>query len=656
MPEDIKIGLGADISSLIKGVDAARDRVRSFGKAIDAVNPDTDAFRKIQRDLERQGIRTTSAIEAQIVELKGLEKVFGQDAVAAAEIQKRLQSLNAELARVNASASSAVPPFNAFADAQETLGRLGIQSTSAIQAQVQQLESLKQTFQQDAAVVAQLDARIQSLNRNMGSGQGLAANVGRANNALINFSRVVQDAPFGIIGVANNIDPLVTSFQQLQAQTGSSRAAFGALVSALTGPAGIALAIGSVTSLLVVFGDDIVNAFNKGKEAAEEAKKVFEEALGAISFDGGFDDISIDSLDAVKDEIGTSAGLIRKLEKDLENARKRSAGILTRAFVPDQTAQAAAQVLVRQAEQRLSEERATLSVLQNQLAAMQAQQRVSERFSSRRVVDSRDPRTAAADVDAAEILEVSESSLSEFAGRLLEDLQEKVDQQQPIEIDFKPSAEGFLSEGANESIAEATLRLRDFDRAVNAGLVVGLDVAQQRIDLMRERLLTMLQEGVNPADAGFQRLLQTFKEQADAVRNNAIAFTLLEDFAGQALDAILFKAESVADSLRNIGRQILGILARAGIRAGLSAITGNPLSFGNALASVVGVPLSVGDITASTATGVTGGKVPSVQPNFLQGAGSIQVEVVPRFERVSGGDFVIGFNQAESTFKRRGGA
>lgn len=39
--------------------------------------------------------------------------------------------------------------------------------------------------------------------------------------ALTNFNRVLQDLPYGFIGIANNIDPLVSSFQKLKGETGS---------------------------------------------------------------------------------------------------------------------------------------------------------------------------------------------------------------------------------------------------------------------------------------------------------------------------------------------------------------------------------------------------------------------------------------------------
>ncbi len=57
----------------------------------------------------------------------------------------------------------------------------------------------------------------------------LAKGTGQATNALTNFGRVASDAPFGIIGIANNIDPLVQSFVSLRKETGSTGGALKAL-------------------------------------------------------------------------------------------------------------------------------------------------------------------------------------------------------------------------------------------------------------------------------------------------------------------------------------------------------------------------------------------------------------------------------------------
>lgn len=94
-----------------------------------------------------------------------------------------------------------------------------------------------------------------------------------ATNALTNLGRVVQDAPFGFIGIANNINPLIESFQRLKKESGSTGSAIKSLVAGLAGGGGLGLAISLGSAALSLFG----LAMNKsGKEAKVAAEKVDE--------------------------------------------------------------------------------------------------------------------------------------------------------------------------------------------------------------------------------------------------------------------------------------------------------------------------------------------------------------------------------------------
>ena len=107
--------------------------------------------------------------------------------------------------------------------------------------------------------------------------QKVSQSSGAATQSLVNLSRVAQDAPYGFIGIANNLNPLVESFQRLKEQTGSTGGAFKSLGAALTGPAGIGLAIGVASALLVKFGDALFGAGEASKKLAEQAKKVADQ-------------------------------------------------------------------------------------------------------------------------------------------------------------------------------------------------------------------------------------------------------------------------------------------------------------------------------------------------------------------------------------------
>lgn len=106
--------------------------------------------------------------------------------------------------------------------------------------------------------------------------KGLGKASANATPALLEFNRTIQDAPFGIQGVANNIQQLTANFGYLKTQTGSTRSALKAMLAGLSGPQGILLAVSLVTSLLVAFGDKLFSAKNEAEGLADATKKMAE--------------------------------------------------------------------------------------------------------------------------------------------------------------------------------------------------------------------------------------------------------------------------------------------------------------------------------------------------------------------------------------------
>lgn len=97
--------------------------------------------------------------------------------------------------------------------------------------------------------------------------------------AMVNLNRVVQDAPFGFIGIANNLDQLFQSFQQLQANTKNSGGAIKALRDSLSGPAGLALGFSVVTAAITFAQVGLRNWVRGTKDAGkstDEATKAVE--------------------------------------------------------------------------------------------------------------------------------------------------------------------------------------------------------------------------------------------------------------------------------------------------------------------------------------------------------------------------------------------
>ena len=102
-----------------------------------------------------------------------------------------------------------------------------------------------------------------------------------ATQSLINLGRVAQDAPFGFIGIANNLNPLLESFQRLKATSGSTGGALKALAKDLGGAGGLGFALSIASSLAIVFGDKLFGV-SKSAEKAKSAADSLRESISGI--------------------------------------------------------------------------------------------------------------------------------------------------------------------------------------------------------------------------------------------------------------------------------------------------------------------------------------------------------------------------------------
>lgn len=134
------------------------------------------------------------------------------------------------------------------------------------------IKTLNENIANTSGKIAHLNDRLNQSGKSMGD----------ASQSLINFSRIAQDAPYGIMGVANNLNPMVESFQRLAATEGGTKKALQAMAAGLIGPAGVGVAIGIVSSLAVTFSKEIA-AFFKGPTAElEEFRKKLKEVADDI--------------------------------------------------------------------------------------------------------------------------------------------------------------------------------------------------------------------------------------------------------------------------------------------------------------------------------------------------------------------------------------
>lgn len=203
------------------------------------------------------------------------------------EVKQIASSFNAAAAskdaidRINASIDAAAETAQQAGLKFDTLGgRLPLQDFNKFSASVNKLkQDIANGFKVNisgGSIIPPVPASVtESFNKTK-----VGAN--QAATALSNVGRVAQDLPFGFIGIQNNLNPLLESFQRLKVETGSSSAALKALGGSLIGAGGIGLALSIVSSAFLIYQNGIAGFNSKTKEAKDKAEE-FAKTLKSVA-------------------------------------------------------------------------------------------------------------------------------------------------------------------------------------------------------------------------------------------------------------------------------------------------------------------------------------------------------------------------------------
>jgi hypothetical protein len=212
--------------------------------------------------------------------------------------------------------------FSLGADVSEALkGMTAVEQRSIVlQKQIEFLQqvvgnttSVKQ-FNTAMDALARKQSELSQITAKAGASlKGIKPGANEATQSLTNLSRIAQDAPFGFIGIANNINPLVESFGRLKQQTGTTGGALKALAGSLTGAGGLGLAVGVGTALLTVFGDRLFSTKKKVEETEDATKKLKDSLNGVFS--------------GVAKEAASVTSLVAVLSSETETRQRKLAAI-----------------------------------------------------------------------------------------------------------------------------------------------------------------------------------------------------------------------------------------------------------------------------------------------------------------------------------------
>lgn len=217
------------------------------------------------------------------------------------------------------------------------------------------------------------------------TGQSFASavpKVANAGNTLTQFSRIAQDAPFGIVGIGNNITATAEAFASLKESTGSTGGALKELASSIAGTGGILLGVSLLTTGLTLLeqsglsvGDVIDKITGNFDEFDAALKKANEEAVknsaaeisGMNALVSTAKDVNLsmnDRLLAVNELQKTYPGYFGNLSKEqiLNGNVKTAVEGVTQALIARAKAQVLTDEIVKLAQEqyKLEENRAKL--------------------------------------------------------------------------------------------------------------------------------------------------------------------------------------------------------------------------------------------------------------------------------------------------------
>jgi len=183
--------------------------------------------------------------------------------------------------RIEAEIGDLAKGLNASVKLVDNAGSQISKSVQGLSTSFKTLNNTKFTFGQNYISASKsLATEAQKTGAALGGSMTVGSN--RAAFALTNLGRVAQDAPFGFMGIQNNLNPLLESFQMLRKETGSNVSAFKALAGGLVGPAGLGLALSLVSAGILLY-QEYTRKANKETRVMADANKELADSIKDIA-------------------------------------------------------------------------------------------------------------------------------------------------------------------------------------------------------------------------------------------------------------------------------------------------------------------------------------------------------------------------------------
>jgi hypothetical protein len=478
-----------------------------------------------------------------------------------------------------------------------------------------------------------------------------APKVANAGNTLTQFSRIAQDAPFGIMGIGNNITATAESFSYLKAQTGSTGGALKALGQSLMGTGGILLGVSLLTTGMTLLaqsgltvGDVIDKITGNFDEFGAALKKANDEAIknsageiaGMNALVASAQNVNLSMKDrkiAVEELQKTYPGYFGNLSKEqiLNGDVKTAVEGVTQALIAKAKAQAYTGELVKLSQEEFKLEEKKLQLLSDKAkleqssnaknaAALTAYGKnqdfvVNAAIRNTKAIQDLDSQLS----ENALELEKNAQAQAKWTSRINENVAASIRLKQEVEKPAKPTFNTPQVTGIGNNIIPAPL----FD-------VKGIAVFNGQVDAFGNKIkelpgvikssLVQIPDIIDEGAILMAAALLEFNNAANDLILNTISGTFSQ--LGQAIGSAIATG---GDVLSAIGTTIIqafaGFLSDMGdllIKYGTLAVIKGKLD----LAIAAGGPISIGAGIAAIAVGVALKAAAGALGSFASGGGS----------------------------------
>lgn len=505
-----------------------------------------------------------------------------------------------------------------------------------------QLSNLQRDEKESIVVTANLRKELANLKReqkDLGDGfQKSTPKIANGGNALMQFSRIAQDAPYGIIGIGNNITATVEAFGHLQRSAGGTGGALKALASSIVGSGGILLAVSLLTSALTYMSQNnlsVGDVLDKLSGNFDNVKKAIQDVNNEAIKNSGAEIATMEALVAVaKNDVNTRKERLAAVEK-LQEEYPAYFGSLTKEQILNGDVETAVKAVTFALIQKSKAQIIASKIAENDLKILQKQQEGQKLFA-----DYTAGKGAFAILKGAAAQQFLKASADSTAASIDNLNKEQKALTKELE-DSTKAATAFDS--ANEKASEKPKKLKKEDVTPRVEAIPKLvpvkstdDQNDKLLKIMRDQLsedLTNLKEKGVEVNIPIQAVGQitSFSAYARALKQAEEDTKIFADGAGSAINALAGELTSsletgnkaldafvgsVIQGLAQVAAaQLTGLIAKQAV-ATASLATDAAVSTGNAVVAATETASSTGPAAAFVLPALVGAAIGFIAAAF----------------------------------------